>query len=201
MEALGAKLGGLDVFAMAEGIVRLAVVRMAGAIREVSVYRGHNPQDFVLLAFGGAGPMVASELASELGMRKVMIPPHPGNLSALGLLVSPLQRDFVRTLIASSCRVNVSRTRQRYADLEARAVREFDDDALAGNGLVFRVHSISDTSASHSLSICRIPDRTLNRAAVEKAFHETHELTFGHAAPGRSCRAGESAPGSVARRR
>jgi N-methylhydantoinase A len=184
VEALGTKLGALDVLAMAEGIVRLAVVRMAGAIREVSVYRGHNPQDFVLLAFGGAGPMVASELASELGMRKVMIPPHPGNLSALGLLVSPLQRDFVRTRIARLADVNVADLANAYADLEARAVQEFDDDALPGNGLVF-LRSLDLRYVGQSFTInLPIPDRTLKRVAVEKAFHETHELTFGHAAPG-----------------
>ena len=184
VETLAAKLGGIDILAMAEGIVRLAVVRMAGAIREVSVYRGHNPQDFVLLAFGGAGPMVASELASELGMRKVMIPSHPGNLSALGLLVSPLQRDFVRTRIGRLADVNVADLTNTYADLEARAAREFDEDALPGNALTF-LRSLDLRYVGQSFTInLPIANGALNRAAVEKAFHQTHELTFGHAAPG-----------------
>lgn len=182
--ALAAKLGGLDVLAMAEGIVRLAVVRMAGAIREVSVYRGHNPRDFVLLAFGGAGPVVASELASELGMRQVLIPPHPGNLSALGLLVSPLKRDFVRTRIARLAEVIVADLAAAYADLEARAAREFEADALPVSALVFhRSLDLRYVGQSFTINV-PIADRAADPAAVGKAFHEAHEVTFGHAAPG-----------------
>ena len=157
VEALAAKLGGLDVLAMADGIVRLAVVRMAGAIREVSVYRGHNPRDFVLLAFGGAGPMVASELASELGMRRVLIPPHPGNLSALGLLVSPLKRDFVRTRIARLADVNVADLTAVYGDLEARAVRESRPTHCREVRWCSITRSTSAMSANPSLSTCRSP--------------------------------------------
>jgi N-methylhydantoinase A len=184
VEALAAKLGGLDALAMADGIVRLAVVRMAGAIREVSVYRGHNPRDFVLLAFGGAGPMVASELASELGMRHVLIPPHPGNLSALGLLVSPLQRDFVRTRIARLADVNVADLAAAFGELEARAAQEFEADALPASALMFyRSLDLRYVGQSFTINL-PIADRTVDRGAVEKAFHEAHEVTFGHAAPG-----------------
>jgi N-methylhydantoinase A len=181
VESLAAKLGGLDVFAMAEGIVRLAVVRMAGAIREVSVHRGHNPQDFVLLAFGGAGPMVASELASELGMKQVMIPPHPGNLSALGLLVSPLKRDFVRTLIGRLAELNVTELASAFKDLEARAAREYETDALDGSALEFhRSLDLRYVGQSFTINV-PLPDGTMDRAAVEKAFHDAHDRMFGHA--------------------
>jgi N-methylhydantoinase A len=83
--------------AMAEGILRIAVAQMASAIREISIERGYDPSGFVLLAFGGAGPMHATQVADELGMREVLIPLLPGNLSALGLLASDQRYERVRT--------------------------------------------------------------------------------------------------------
>jgi N-methylhydantoinase A len=182
LEKLASALGGMDVLVMADGIVRLAVVRMAGAIRQVSVHRGHNPRDFALLAFGGAGPLVASELARELGMAEVVIPPHPGNLSALGLLVSPLRRDFVRTRIARLADVTAAQLAAAFADLEARATREFADDTVPADGLVFqRTVDLRYVGQSFTLNVpsaAALPDP----AEMERSFHVAHEATFAHAA-------------------
>src|ERR1043166_4645233 len=87
----------LSVEALAEGIVRIAVARMTSAIREISIQRGHDPRDFTLVAFGGAGPMHAPALADEIGIPRVLVPRHPGNFSALGLLASDVQPDDVAT--------------------------------------------------------------------------------------------------------
>ena len=86
--------------AMAEGILRIAAVSLAGAIKEVSVMRGIDPRDFALLSFGGAGPLHAAAIADELGMRTVVVPPMPGNFSAFGLLIADVRRDFVRTRVS-----------------------------------------------------------------------------------------------------
>ena len=95
-----ARLGGaLGVEALAEGIVRIAVARMTSAIREISIQRGHDPRDFTLIAFGGAGPMHALALAEEIGIPRVLVPRHPGNFSALGLLASDIKHDDVRTRV------------------------------------------------------------------------------------------------------
>ncbi|MGA8669363.1 MAG: hydantoinase/oxoprolinase family protein, partial [Terracidiphilus sp.] len=88
-----------SVEAVAEGIVRVANVRMESALRRVSVERGFDPRDFSLLAFGGAGPLHACALASALGMRQVVIPAAPGALSALGILDADLRREFSRTVM------------------------------------------------------------------------------------------------------
>ena len=98
---LGARLG-LTAEAMAEGILRMAVVGMTGAIKEVSVMRGLDPRDYALLAYGGAGPLHAAEIAEELGMATVLVPPRPGNFSALGLLVADIRRDLVRTKVGTT---------------------------------------------------------------------------------------------------
>ncbi|MCX7306550.1 MAG: hydantoinase/oxoprolinase family protein [Afipia sp.] len=82
----------------AAAVVRVANDKMAGAIRLVSLSRGHDPRDFVLFAFGGAGPLHAAALARELGIPKVLIPARPGLTNALGCLVADLRHDFVRTI-------------------------------------------------------------------------------------------------------
>jgi N-methylhydantoinase A len=92
IDDLGASLG-LDRTQTAAGILNVVNSTMVRAIRVVSVERGFHPQDFSLLAFGGAGPLHACELARELGMREIVVPPYPGVLCALGLLISDLRVD------------------------------------------------------------------------------------------------------------
>ncbi len=97
VEHVGAPLG-LDATAAAAAIVRVANDRMAGAIRMVSLARGHDPRDFALFAFGGAGPLHATALAEELAIPTVLIPARPGLTNALGCVVADLRHDFVATV-------------------------------------------------------------------------------------------------------
>jgi N-methylhydantoinase A len=99
VDHVGAPLG-LDATAAAAAIVRVANDRMAGAIRMVSLSRGHDPRDFALFAFGGAGPLHAAALARELGIPKLLIPARPGLTNALGCVVADLRHDFVATVNA-----------------------------------------------------------------------------------------------------
>ena len=97
VEHVGSKLG-LDAVQTAAAILRIANDKMAGAIRMVSLARGHDPRDFALFAFGGAGPLHACALAKELGIPKVLIPARPGLTNALGCTVADVRHDFVRTI-------------------------------------------------------------------------------------------------------
>ncbi|MBH64529.1 MAG: 5-oxoprolinase [Alphaproteobacteria bacterium] len=172
----------LDTIDLAEGIVHLATVKMAGTIREVSVYRGHDPRDFVLLAYGGAGPMFASELASELGMASVLIPPHPGNLSALGLLVSPLKRDFVRTLVRRLDAMDSSELADAYRDLQTDCEREFEADQLPSQDLEYeRSVDVRYIGQSSTLNLKCETDHP-DPVALSAEFHSAHEIAFSHAA-------------------
>ena len=87
----------LDPIAAAAGIVEIANAHMIGAMRLVSVQRGYDPRDFVLVAFGGAGPLHANALARELGIPAVLVPPNPGIASAVGMLMTDLRHEFVTT--------------------------------------------------------------------------------------------------------
>ncbi|WP_428246405.1 hydantoinase/oxoprolinase family protein [Ferrovibrio sp.] len=95
--SLGQPLG-LDMEATAAAILRIANDKMANAIRMVSLSRGHDPRDFALFAFGGAGPLHAAALARELGIPKLLIPARPGITNALGCVVADLRHDYVRTV-------------------------------------------------------------------------------------------------------
>ncbi|MBX9963930.1 MAG: hydantoinase/oxoprolinase family protein [Burkholderiales bacterium] len=97
LERIGKPLG-LDIDGAAAAIIRIANDRMAGAIRMVSLARGHDPRDFALFAFGGAGPLHACALARELGIPRVLIPARPGLTNALGCAVADLRHDYVRTV-------------------------------------------------------------------------------------------------------
>src|SRR5712691_3630491 len=107
---IGAHLS-LGPVAAAAAIVRVANDKMAGAIRLVSLQRGHDPRDFVLFAFGGAGPLHAVSLASELPIPKVLVPARPGITSALGCLVADVRHDFVRTINQGLLRMDVTEAR------------------------------------------------------------------------------------------
>jgi N-methylhydantoinase A len=96
-DKVGKRLG-LDAEAASAAILRIANDRMAGAIRLVSLSRGHDPRDFALFAFGGAGPLHASALARELAIPTVLVPVRPGITNALGCVVADLRHDFVRTV-------------------------------------------------------------------------------------------------------
>lgn len=96
-DRLGAALG-LDAVGAADAVIRLANIRMAGAIRMVSVSLGADPRDFALFAFGGAGPLHATALARELGVPRVLVPARPGITNALGCVVADLRHDYVSTL-------------------------------------------------------------------------------------------------------
>jgi N-methylhydantoinase A len=89
---------GLDATAAAEAIIRVANSRMAGAIRLVSIERGHNPRDFALMPFGGGGGLHAGALVQEVGLKAALIPPYPGVTSALGCVIADMRHDFVQTV-------------------------------------------------------------------------------------------------------
>jgi len=100
-DAFGRRLGqrlGLSAEAAAAAVLQLANTHMCGAIRMVSIGRGHDPRDFILFAFGGAGPLHAVALARELGIPEVLVPARPGLTNALGCLVADLRQDLVNTL-------------------------------------------------------------------------------------------------------
>ena len=113
---------GLDLLQAAQGIVDIVNSNMADAIRMISIERGHDPRDYSLVAFGGAGPVHAGRIGEELGIKKVIIPPNPGVFSAMGLVCTDLKRDYVRSLYTLLDVEGVDdRMRQVYRDITSEA--------------------------------------------------------------------------------
>src|SRR5713101_2781644 len=128
--SLATRVGGLTLHELAEGIVRIAVARMTSSIREVSIARGHDPRDFTLVAYGGAGPMHAALIAEELGIPRVLVPRYPGNFSALGLLVSDVKHDDARTRIGL-LRDGWDAVDAAFAEMEEAAARRLEAEGFA----------------------------------------------------------------------
>ncbi len=119
-ERVGRPLG-LDRARAARGILSIIDNNMVGAIRVVSVERGHDPRDFVLLPFGGAGPLHGTALARLLGIKTILVPPSPGVLSAMGLLVANVKSEFARTSLQRPPRYDLAGMARIFGELQAQA--------------------------------------------------------------------------------
>ena len=135
-----AKQMRIGVPALAEGIIRVANANMERAIRVVSVERGHDPRDFALVAFGGAGGMHACEIAARLDIRTVIVPRHAGVLSALGMLVADVVRDYSASVLTSSRQVSFAELERHLAPLVARASRELEAEGFRKPARVIDAH-------------------------------------------------------------
>jgi N-methylhydantoinase A len=137
LESLASRMGSLSLIHLADGIVRLAVARMASATREISVRRGHDPRDFTLVAFGGAGPMHACGVASELGVPRVLVPMSPGNFSAMGLLTADVRHDFVKTRLALQRELVPGEVERLFHDMEEKAKAQLDGEGFSKDQIRF----------------------------------------------------------------
>jgi N-methylhydantoinase A len=168
LAALGEKLG-LAAEDVALGTVRVANAEMTRALRIISVERGLDPREFALLAFGGAGGMHACALAEELGMRTVLVPRAGGVLSALGLAISDIRRDYVSPYLCSLEQVNAEEFERMFAQLESAAEGDLDAPQHTRRAdLRYRGQSFELTVDADSLE------------KLEQRFHATHEQRYGY---------------------
>jgi N-methylhydantoinase A len=169
---------------LADGIVRIAVARMVSAIKEISIAKGHDPRDFVLLAYGGAGPMHAALVAEELEIPRVVVPTAPGNFSAFGSLISDLRHDHVRTRLVNLRQGAIADVEGVFAELEAEARATLAQEGIAPDRMrVMRGLGMRYVGQSWELLV-RVPDGADSMAALEEAFRRTHERRYGHASGG-----------------
>jgi len=163
--------------AAAEGVIAVADATMERALRVISVERGHDPRDFAVLAFGGAGGLHVAELVARLGASKAIVPPDPGLLSAWGMLTSPLTREAARTLLVrSDAPKSDAMVRGALDDLETEA-----RDAMRSEG-----------TPAEALSVERWIDARYRGQSFElavpaegwaEAFHAAHEERYGYRRP------------------
>ncbi len=175
---------GLSVPQAAARIVEVVNSNMAQALRIVSVERGHDPREFSLIAFGGAGPVHAVALAAELAIPEVIIPPAPGAFSALGLVATDLKRNYARTLYADLGQVDPDRVADAFAAMEAAGTSMLKTAAVPPEQrALLRSADVRYRRQAYELTL-PVEDGPVSRATLDRlasSFHDKHEQTYGHA--------------------
>ncbi len=177
---------GIDVVAAASGIVAIANAAMSQALRLVTVQRGIDPRDFVLVGFGGAGPLHANELAREAGIATTVIPMSPGTTSALGLLVTDLQHDFSATVGRETTGIDADAIAASFADLEERGRSALRRDGVSDDiAQIQRLAEMRYAGQSFELPI-EVPEGIFDERALSQLverFNTAHHQTYGFSAP------------------
>jgi N-methylhydantoinase A len=182
-ERLGQRLG-MGTLEVAWGIRRIVNTAMAGATRAVSVGRGYDPREFSLIAFGGAGPMHAVDIAAELEIPTVLVPAVPGCLSAVGLVVSDVTHDYTLTHL-SPVTVELERELDRhFAELIAGAHAELADEGIEDKRRdLFRTLDMRYVGEQFSVSVPVDGQSTGWLTATTAAFHALHQRLYGFSVP------------------
>jgi N-methylhydantoinase A len=179
VETLSGRLG-LGLLEAAEGILTIANSNMARAIRSRTIEKGHDPREFALIAFGGAGPLHAAELAEALEIPQVLVPPHPGITSAAGLLTSDLKYDQMRTVFQLQGSVDADRLNRELDDLEAQLRGRLHRDRVPDEDVeVVRALDCRYVGQGYELRLV-LPDGPFTEDALLQ-FHVLHEREYGRA--------------------
>jgi len=171
----------------ADGILTLVTANMANAIRSRTVQKGIDPREFALIAFGGAGPLHAVDVARELGMSEVIIPPYPGITSAVGLLTTDLKYDTIRTEFQVSGEIDLQRLNSDLEEMERELTDQFLNDGLAESAISFqRSGDLRYVGQGYELRIT-FSDVSLDDDSLQEIFnqfHIQHRAEYGHDFPG-----------------
>ena len=173
---------GLEVPEAANGVLKIADNAMVGAIRNISVERGHDPRDFALVAYGGAGPMHAIDVANLLGIDTVVVPPHPGIASAYGLLVADFKNDYARTFVQHPPDYDLEGMSSVYAELE-REGRDWlheegvptDSHALTRSADLRYAHQGSELTVEYE----QHGGSGKGLESMVQEFHDRHQQLYG----------------------
>ena len=183
-QALHAHGDGNDgLVTLASASLQIAVAKMAGAVREVSVHRGFDPRDFTLLGFGGAGPMHAMAVAEELGISRVLVPRFPGHLSALGQMLADLRRDAVTAWGGRVTEIAIDALKARTGAMRDDGAARLEADGMPGDRQRHEFTlDVRYVGQSFTLPIRWNPADT-DWTPLRAAFDARHEETFGYADP------------------
>lgn len=179
----------MDVINAARGILRVVTSNMVRAVRVVSVEKGYNPADFGLMAYGGAGPLHAVDVARELNIGTVIVPPAPGILCAVGLLTTDIRTDYVKTAVNPACPEIVPRLQQQFDEIEQEALAWLDSEGISEEKRRFiRSLDMRYLGQNYELLVpmendgSRITPDTI--VSLIERFHAKHKKAYGHASPG-----------------
>ena len=168
-----------DMAEAAHGIIQVAAVNMMAAVRSVSTNRGRDPRDFDLFAFGGTGPVLACDLARQLGIRRVIVPTNPGLFSAFGLLHSHIEYDYVQTFLGLAAKVVPQELEAAFQRIEDRARAALVADGYRADEIVVRRQAdLQYTGQAYELKVPVTPGAPISE--MVEAFEAAHERSYGH---------------------
>jgi N-methylhydantoinase A len=178
---------GVSLYDAAEGILTIVNHNMANAIRSRTIQKGHDPRGFALVAFGGAGPLHAADVARSLGIPEVIVPLFPGITSAMGLLTTDLKYDLIRNLFMLSTALDIGRVNRELAALVSEVRTQLRADGVSESDI--RIAQGADCRYLGQGFELRIafPDDQLDDKALAHAlegFHGIHQAEYGHSFPG-----------------
>jgi N-methylhydantoinase A len=160
--------------AACEGILEVVNANMEGAIRVISVERGHDPREFALVSFGGAGGMHAADLARRLSIPTVLVPANPGILSAFGMLITDYVQEYAQTVLVPATEFTAERAAIAFRDLEERGRQAMQDEGVAPQDVqLSRFLDMSYVGQSFDLLVPYIPN-------FIDEFHRRHDMRYGY---------------------
>jgi N-methylhydantoinase A len=173
---------GLGVPEAAAGILEIAAWNQSHGIRQVTVQKGHDPVDYCLVAFGGSGGLLAGEVADALGIKTILVPENPGNVSAFGLQVSDIRRDYVRTLVRRESEAETAALEAAWDELERTGRDDLLREGVAPDAI--ELVRTADVRYVGEASECTVRvqgpfDGQAALAGMWEAFHDAHERIFG----------------------
>ncbi len=175
----------LDLLEAAHGIVEIVNANMEQGIRAISTERGYDVRDFVLLVFGGAGGLHASRLAEALKTPTVLVPLFSAVTSAMGLLLSDVKHDYMRSRLDRLGSVDIGQLNERFAELRKKAYSDLTGEGFAPEQIVYaQFLDLRYSGQGYELTI-PVPGRTLaagDKTVIEASFHNSHQKQFGHKA-------------------
>ena len=164
------------------GIITVAQASMAGAMREVSTQRGYDPRDYALVAYGGAGPLMACDLARGLAISRVIIPPFPGNFCAFGALCADVRFDFVRSYLRKLNEIDIETFSKMNRELQAEANESLDEVDFGSNRFLQRTADLRYVGQNYEINI-PIPGETFTEETfvlIVQNFNDEHRRRYGH---------------------
>ena len=177
---------GLDPTEAADGILRIAVTQMSHAVKAVTTERGLDAGSFTMVVYGGAGPLHASAIAREIGIRKVLIPYAPGYFSAYGMLFSDLRYDYVRSVFRKLNDVSFEEIEAAYKTMEDEGRAALAQSGVKADGVVIeRAADMRYVGQEHAVTV-DLPMAFFegkDRSAIKQQFDELHKVRYGTSAP------------------
>lgn len=175
----------MDVDSVARGVLKISATKIVGAVRVITVELGHNPADFALLAFGGGGGLVAVDVARELDIPTVIIPPGPGAFSAFGMLMADVQHDYARTRIGMLDHMDVATVEVDLSQMKSEGMAALGQEGFAESECKFSAFvDLRYVGQEHSVTMpIAFKLDSQERDRLNKEFSQAHERAYGHVMP------------------